>query len=100
MSNTDQHNHTTPPADEKQHIFDKPENVKRLLRVFYFVCFALIAVEFWIHRHTEHVLETIFGFYGLYGFIACVILVLVATQMRKLLMRSENYYEEGGDDDQ
>jgi bacteriorhodopsin len=100
MSNTNSHHPVPPPDGEKQHIFDKPENVTRLLRVFYFICFVLIAIEFWIHRHTEHVLETIFGFYGLYGFIACVILVLIATQMRKLLMRSENFYEEGDNDDQ
>ena len=79
---------------KKQHIFDKPQNVRRLLRVFYFICFALMVADYFIHRHIEHPIESIFGFYGLYGFIACVLLVLVAKEMRKALMRKEDYYED------
>ena len=50
--------------------------------------------ELFIHRHTIHLLEDIFGFYALYGFVACVALVLIATQMRKVLMRDEDYYDD------
>jgi ribonucleotide reductase beta subunit family protein with ferritin-like domain len=35
----------------------------------------------------------LWGFYPLYGFVGCVILVLVATWIRKFLIRDENYYE-------
>ena len=83
-----------PVAGEKQHIFDKPKNVRNLLRVFYVICLALIVGDFFVHRHIEHPLEETFGFYGLYGFIACVLLVLVATEMRKVLMRKEDYYQD------
>ena len=34
-----------------------------------------------------------FGFYGFYGLVACVTLVLLATQLRKILMRKESYYD-------
>lgn len=37
------------------------------------------------------------GFYALYGFIGCIILVLVAAQMRKIVMRKENYYQQEKD---
>lgn len=35
------------------------------------------------------------GSYAVYGFVACVILVLLGRILRRLVMRSENYY---GDD--
>jgi hypothetical protein len=32
-------------------------------------------------------------FYGLYGFVSCVLLVVAAKELRKVLMRSEDYYD-------
>ena len=40
-----------------------------------------------------HPFEGLWGFYAIYGFVACVILVLLAKEMRKLLMRDEDYYD-------
>ena len=79
--------------DEKQYFFDKPENIKKVLRVFYFLCAGLLAIDLIYHRHVLHSWENLFGFYGLFGFVGCVILVLVAKEMRKWLMRDENYYD-------
>ena len=81
--------------DDRKHMFDDPKNVKRLLNGFYVVCAILFAADFVVHRHILHSWENLWGFYPLYGFVACVLLVLVATEMRKFLMRDENYY---GDD--
>ena len=33
------------------------------------------------------------GFYAVYGFVACVLLVLLAKEMRKVLIRKEDYYD-------
>jgi hypothetical protein len=79
---------------EKSHYFDKPENVKKVLRIFYVVCGGLILADFLVHRHVIHSWESLWGFYGVFGFVACVILVLVAKEMRKLIMRKEDYYDE------
>lgn len=81
-------------SNEKEHYFDKPENVNFVLRIFYTICGLLVVADIFIHRHTIHSWEDIFGFYTLYGFIACVALVLIATQMRKVLMRDEDYYDD------
>lgn len=78
-----------------QHVFDKRENVKRTLRILYAICAVLLLADFLIHRHVTHAWEALFGFYAVYGFVACVILVLVAKEMRKLLMRKEDYYDMG-----
>ena len=81
-------------SDEKKYYFDKSENVNFVLRIFYAICGLLVAADIFIHRHTIHSWEDIFGFYTIYGFVACVALVLTATQMRKILMRDEDYYDD------
>ena len=80
--------------DKKPGYFDKTENVQRVLRVFYILCFFLLLADVFIHRHVIHSWENLFGFYSVFGFVACVVLVLVAKQMRKLVMRNEDYYDE------
>ena len=78
---------------EKQYWLDKPQNVRKLLRVFYAICAGLIIADWIIHRHIYHLWESLWGFYCLFGFVACVILVLAAREMRKVLMRDEDYYD-------
>ena len=78
---------------ERKYIFDKPENVKRLLRLLYVACALLVAVDLFMHRHVEHAWESLWGFYALYGFAACVSLVLLAKLLRRLLKRPEGYYD-------
>jgi hypothetical protein len=81
--------------NEKQYLFDNPNNVKRVLYILYGCCVLLFALDFVIHRHVLHNWENLWGFYPVYGFVGCVILVLVAKWMRTFLMRSEDYYDEG-----
>ncbi len=80
-------------SDPKTYLFDKPQNVKRLLRGFYAICGLLVALELVVHRHTYHDWENVPAFYALYGFMGCVVLVLVAKWMRTFLMRAEDYYD-------
>ena len=74
--------------------FDKPENISKMLKVFYVICAVLVAVDFVVHRHIYHDWEKIPAFYAIYGFVGCVILVLIAKEMRKFLMKGEDYYDE------
>jgi hypothetical protein len=78
---------------EQPHLFDKPENVRRLLRLLYLACALLLAADLFIHRHVTHAWESLWGFYAFFGFVACVSLVLLAKQLRKLLKRPEDYYD-------
>lgn len=80
--------------NEKKYLFDNADNVKRVLHLLYGCCLLLLALDFVIHRHVIHSWENLWGFYPLYGFVGCVILVLVATWMRTFLMRSEDYYDD------
>ena len=80
--------------DEKIYFFDKPENVKRVLNVFYTLCVILVLADFVVHRHIGLVWENIPAFYAIYGFVACVALVVVAKLIRKVVMRKEDYYND------
>ena len=79
---------------EKRHLFDYPRNVKRAIHVLYALCVIALAGDFLVERKIEHPWEALFGFYALYGFTACVALVLIAKEMRKVLMRREDYYDD------
>ena len=79
--------------NEPLRFLDRPANLRRVRRVFYALCAALIGLEVLVHRHAEHAWEGAFAFYAVYGFVACVALVLAAKQMRRVLMRREDYYE-------
>ena len=75
---------------------DKPDVVKRLFLAFYVVCGVLMVLELILGKETEHPhpYEWLPLFYAGYGFISFWFLVLVAKQMRKLLIREEDYYDE------
>ena len=79
--------------NNKQHFFDKPKNIKRVLNVFYACCVLLVILDFVIKRKIYHSWENVWAFYPIYGFIGCVVLVFVASWMRSILMRPEDYYE-------
>ena len=84
---------------EKEHLLDKKENVKKLLRWFFISCVVLFLLDalFAAHladKHAMHEWEKWFGFYPVFGFVSCVLLVLIAKYvLRPLVMRKEDYYE-------
>lgn len=82
------------PKQEKRHLFDNPRNVKALIYALYVSCALLFALDFVVHRHTEHPIESWYGFYAIYGFVCCTLLVLAAKELRKLLQRREDYYDD------
>jgi hypothetical protein len=83
---------------KKQHLFDNPRNVRLVVRVLVTCCAILFGLDFLLHRHVEHPWESFPGFYAIYGFIACVILVMLARELRKVVMRDEDYYDHEEED--
>jgi len=82
-----------PSNQEPARWLDHWQNVKKVLRVFYVLCVVLLAADFVLHRHVMHNWEKLPGFYAIFGFVACTALVIVAKEMRKVLMRDEDYYD-------
>lgn len=75
---------------------DSPLGAKRIYYILLVVCGLLVAVGAFIPYHDAYgmgaIVARIPGFYGIYGFIMCALLVLVAKALRRILMRPENYY--------
>ena len=80
-------------ANERQHVWDNPRNVKLLFNVFYAACAIVAVLDLFIHRHEMHAWERLLDFYPLYGFVGIVVLVFIAKLMRRVLMRPEDYYD-------
>ena len=78
---------------KKRYLFDNPKNVKRVVRGLIAVCLVLFGMLTGAQALESHPWEGLFGFYAIYGFVACVLLVVLAKELRKLLMRDEDYYD-------
>ncbi|MGF1614563.1 MAG: hypothetical protein ACFCVA_11835 [Gammaproteobacteria bacterium] len=78
-----------------RHLFDTAGNTRKVLWIFHAFCAGLLIIDALYHRHGLHSWEAIWGFYAIYGFVACVSLAFVARQLRKLVMVSERYYGDG-----
>ena len=74
-------------------IFDKPENVKRFLGVFYVSLVVLLIVDIFIHKHAEFPWEGALDFFAVYGFVSCVLLIFIAKALRIFIKKDEDYYD-------
>ncbi len=80
--------------NEKKYLFDNPTNVKILLKCFFSSLGVLLIIEFFVHKHPHFPWEGWPEFYAVYGFVACVALVLTAKYiLRPLVKRREDYYD-------
>lgn len=81
-------------SDDPKGWFEVPRNVTRLVYGLAAVCVGLVAADLVYHKHVHFGFEEWFGFYGFFGFLAFFFIVLAGKQLRKLLMRKEDYYDE------
>ncbi|MBW1681473.1 MAG: hypothetical protein JRJ35_06210 [Deltaproteobacteria bacterium] len=80
--------------DHGRYLFDNPRNVKRLLICFYVSLGILLLVDLLVHKHPNFGWEKWPEFYAVFGFVACVALVVAAKYiLRPLVKRSEDYYD-------
>jgi hypothetical protein len=77
----------------RRYWLDDPRNVTRLCWLLALVCAALFFADAFYDKHPHFEAESWFGFYGIFGFVACVGLVLAAKWLRRILKRGEDYYD-------
>lgn len=78
---------------------EDPRTVKMLVWGLAAVCVALVVADLLYHKHAHFGVEEWFGVYGFFGFAAFFFIVLAGKQLRKVLMRPEDYYEGEGSDE-
>jgi hypothetical protein len=74
--------------------FDTPRNRRLVLRGLYAACGLSVLAELLIDRHAETWWEGLFGFYPLYGFLGILVLVLAAKELRRIVWRPEDHYDD------
>jgi hypothetical protein len=82
---------------DKSHWLDEPRHVKLLWRIFLGVLVFIVAVGALIPLHPYFEIESTFGFYAWFGFLACGVMIVVAKAMALLLRRPDTYYPEPDD---
>ena len=66
--------------------------------LFLVFCIGLFVSDFVIDRHGHFPIEDIPAFFSLFGFVSFLLIVFIGGLLRKLIMRSEDYYEPSMDD--
>ncbi|MBI2357839.1 MAG: hypothetical protein HYV04_02815 [Deltaproteobacteria bacterium] len=79
--------------NEKKYWLDQPHNVDKIFWGLVGICALLAVFDVFYPKHVDFFWEDWIAFYGVYGFVSCVGLVLLAKQMRKLVKRDPDYYE-------
>ena len=63
------------------------------------IAIILAILEVFLHRHGVATIDDSFMFPAIFGFFAFVFIVHVGKWLRRMIMRPEDYYEEGASDD-
>ena len=65
-------------------------------KIVYALLILIIAIDFFIPRHEIHFFgDTVPGFWSLFGFVACVMIILISKWIGHLgVMQDEKYYNE------
>ena len=81
-----------PPLGRALLWVEKKRNVDRIVYTLYSLCAGLFVADFLYEKHVSLQIEEFPGFYALYGFVMCAMLVICAKAMRVVLKRPEDYY--------
>ena len=93
----------TRPSKETSSAADNPYISPSFWKAMWIICSISVILEFFIHRHKhfEELESSVlgnmsnwFGFYGLFGLIACSGSILLAKGLSVFLKAKEDYYDD------
>jgi hypothetical protein len=77
----------------KQSWFYKESSIKKLWIGTIVVLALTVIAEFFVKLHPHFEIESYFGFHAVYGFLACVAMVIFAKLLGFLIKRKDDYYD-------
>lgn len=77
----------------EQHWLTRPATIRKLWIGFIAVLALTVIFGLFIDFHDHFGVESSVGFYAWYGFGTCVLMVVGAKLLGKVLKRPDNYYE-------
>ena len=80
-----------------KHWLVRPENIRRLWRVFVAILALTVAAEFFVAHQAYFGIDGYFAFNAWFGFLACAALILFAKGLGAFLKRPDDYYDERND---
>lgn len=80
------------PPDH-DHWLVRPSTIRLLWGVFIAILLLTIVPDLFIHQHVHFGVEDFLGFYAAYGFGTCVLMVVGAKALGKLIKRGDDYYD-------
>jgi len=83
---------TDAPQPHDDHWLVRPATIRRLWIGFAVLLALLAAADFLVHKHDYVGPDGWFGFYWIYGFGACVAMVVFAKMLGVLIKRPDSYY--------
>ena len=76
-----------------KHWLERPETIRRLWIGGWAVLALTLVAELFAEGHPHFGVDGLFGFNAVYGFAACVVMVLFAKLLGVFLKRDEDYYD-------
>lgn len=80
--------------DESLHWLVRPATIRRLWYGFSAVLIVVVLLQLVIYVKGYFVVDGWFGFGAAYGFVSCLLMVLVAKFLGLFLKRPHNFYED------
>lgn len=84
---------------KREHWLDDPANIRRLWRGFLVVLALTVIAGTLVDLHPHFEVEKWFGFNAVYGFLACLAMIVGAKVLGLILKKPDTYYAEDGRDD-
>ena len=77
----------------KQHWLVRSTTIKLLWQIFIAVLVITVIIGLFVESHGHFHLDGSFAFYAWYGFTACIIIIVCAKLLGRILHRQDSYYD-------
>lgn len=84
---------------KQEHWLDNPANQRWLWRGFLLTLALTVVIGALLDLHPHFTIEGWFGFYAAYGFLTCLLMIVVAKGLGLLLKRPDIYYDRDNRDE-